>query len=200
VEVEALGVPDAWVCTPPVHTDSRGSFREWFRSDVLAAATGRRFRVVQANHSVSSRGVIRGIHYALVPPGQAKFVYCASGAVLDLVVDLRVGSPTFGSVDTVVLDPVGSRAVFLSEGLGHAFRALDDAVVVYLLSATHDPAREFAVSVADPLFEVLADGAPSQPLLSERDLASPWVTEARARGHLPDYDACLKRYAELALD
>jgi dTDP-4-dehydrorhamnose 3,5-epimerase len=197
MQITPLAVPGAWLCEPKVFPDDRGSFREWFRGDLLAAETGRRFEVVQANHSVSGLDVVRGVHYADVPAGQAKLVFCAAGSALDLVVDLRVGSPTFGVVDTVHLEPVRSAAVFLSEGLGHAFRALEDATaVVYLLSSPYEPAKEHAVSPADPMFAAL-DDPPGSFRLSPRDAAAPSVVTAAEMGTLPSYESCLTRYDEL---
>src|SRR5947209_18016268 len=96
MDVEPLPIAGAWVLTPKQYGDDRGTFLEWFRADHLEAATGRAFAVRQANHSVSARGVVRGVHFADVPPGQAKLVYCPRGAVLDIVVDVRAGSPTYG--------------------------------------------------------------------------------------------------------
>jgi dTDP-4-dehydrorhamnose 3,5-epimerase len=199
VKIEPLKVPGSWVCSPPVHRDDRGAFTEWFRGDLLAAAAGRRFEVVQANHSVSKRGVVRGVHFADVPPGQAKFVYCPVGMVLDVVVDLRTGSPTFGAVDSVVLDDVDRRAVFIAEGLGHAFCSLrDGSSVSYLVSSTYDPAAEHTVSPADPALGLPwpADVGPIST--SERDLAAPTLAAAQELGVLPSYQRCLERYAELA--
>ena len=92
VDVQALSIGGAYVCTPRAFADDRGVFLEWFRAEQLPMP----MPLAQANHSVSRRGVLRGVHYADVPPGQAKYVYCPQGAVLDVVVDLRVGSPTFG--------------------------------------------------------------------------------------------------------
>ncbi|MCZ9337371.1 dTDP-4-dehydrorhamnose 3,5-epimerase, partial [Streptomyces sp. TRM76130] len=95
-------------------------------------ATGYDLSLAQANCSVSRRGVLRGVHFSEVPPGQAKYVTCVRGAVLDVVVDLRTGSPGFGRWEAVRLDDDTRHAVFLAEGLGHAFMALsDDATVVY---------------------------------------------------------------------
>ena len=107
-----LAVPDSYVVDLVAHGDARGRFTEWYRADVLASALGHPLTLVQANHSVSARGVLRGVHFALVPPGQAKYVYCPAGRVLDVVVDVRDGSPTFGVHDSVVLD--GEHAVYIS--------------------------------------------------------------------------------------
>jgi len=197
MKVEPLDLPDSWVCTPAVFGDDRGVFLEWFRADALADATGRSFTVMQANHSTSRRGSVRGVHFADLPPGQAKFVYCPRGAVLDVIVDLRVGSPTFGRSTSVVLDDVGRRGVFLSEGLGHAFCALaDDSSVTYLVSSVYNPAAEHGVH---PLDTDLALPWPGDidAVLSPKDAAAPGVAAARDAGLLPAYADCLERYAAL---
>src|SRR4051794_28027787 len=143
MRIEPMKIEGAWLCSPSVHADDRGVFLEWFRADVLAEVTGIDFRVAQANHSVSARGVVRGVHFSDVPPGQAKLVYCPNGSVLDAVIDIRVGSPTFGMTESVVLDDADRLAVFISEGLGHAFCAQSErASVTYLVSSTYDPQHE----------------------------------------------------------
>ncbi|NUS11784.1 MAG: dTDP-4-dehydrorhamnose 3,5-epimerase [Streptomyces sp.] len=183
-----LGISGAWVDEPKVFQDSRGGFHEWFRGADFAAATGRTLDLVQANYSVSSRGTIRGIHFADVPPSQAKYVKCVRGAVLDVVVDIRVGSPTFGQWEGVQLDDRDHNAVFVSEGLGHGFMALtDDATVVYLCSAGYAPAREHGVNPLDP---ELGIGWPAgvEPLLSEKDSAAPTLQEAADLGLLPTFE------------
>jgi dTDP-4-dehydrorhamnose 3,5-epimerase len=158
---------------------------------------GHPLNLVQANHSVSARGVLRGIHFALVPPGQAKYVYCPAGRVLDVVVDVRVGSPTFGVHDTVLLDSDEPRAVYLAEGLGHAFVALaDGSSVTYLVSTGYDPAREFGVHPMDPdLALPWPDDVEFE--LSARDQVAPTLAEAREHGLLPTYAESTARYAEL---
>lgn len=135
-----LSIPGAWEITPRVHSDSRGAFFEWFTADGFADVTGHPFRMRQANCSVSSTGVLRGLHFAQVPPGQAKYVTCPSGAVFDVVVDIRVGSPTYGRWDGLVLDDVGRRTVYVAEGLAHGFLALrDSSTVMYLCSEPYSP-------------------------------------------------------------
>ena len=196
MEIERLSIPDAFVISPAQFGDERGTFLEWFRADKLAAALGRRFAVEQANHSVSRQGTLRGIHFADVPPGQAKLVYCPRGAVLDVIVDLRLGSPSFGKHEAVRLDDVDRRSVFLAEGLGHAFYALsEDADVTYLVSTTYNPAAEHGVH---PLDSDLAlpwpDGA-GQSVLSAKDAAAPTLAEAEAAGLLPTYAGCRDFYA-----
>jgi dTDP-4-dehydrorhamnose 3,5-epimerase len=198
VDIEQLSVPDAWVCTPVVRADDRGAFVEWFRGDLLAAATGRRFEIVQANHSVSKRGVVRGVHFADVPPGQAKFVYCPHGAFLDIVVDLRVGSPTFGTVDSVVIDDVDRRAVFIAEGLGHVLCALQDGSSAnYLVSTAYNPAAERTVSPLDPALALPLPTDLGELLLSDKDVAAPTLNQAQEQGILPTDERCRARYAAL---
>lgn len=191
MQIRPLAVPDAFELTPKAFGDDRGLFLEWYRCEELKAAAGHPLRLAQANLSVSRRGTLRGLHYADVPPGQAKYVTCVRGAVLDVIVDIRVGSPTFGASEGVVLDDVDRRAVYLPEGLGHAFLALtDDATVSYLCSEVYSPTREHGL---DPLDPALGISWPSdlELLLSPKDAEAPSLAQALADGLLPDYAACM---------
>ncbi|MCA1007362.1 dTDP-4-dehydrorhamnose 3,5-epimerase [Rhodococcus hoagii] len=193
MDYRELKVPGAWEITPRQFGDHRGVFLEWFKEPGFSANIGRTLDLAQANCSVSAAGVLRGIHFADVPPGQAKYVTCAKGAILDVVVDLRVGSPTFGQWDSVLLDDVDRRAVFISEGLGHAFLSLeDDSTAIYLCSTGYNPEREHEVSPLDPGIGidwpvVARDGSPLQWTLSDKDLAAPTLLQARDSGLLPVY-------------
>ena len=198
MDIEAVAIPDVWLCTPRQFPDERGVFLEWFRADYLAEQTKRRFDVVQANHSVSRRGTLRGLHLADVPPGQAKYVYCTRGAILDVAVDVRVGSPTFGEHAAVRLDDEGRQGLFIAEGLAHAFCALSEtAEVTYLVSTTYDPAVERSVNALDPALGIAWPDVGSL-VLSDKDRAAPTLEEARTTETLPSYDACLSRYKELS--
>jgi len=188
-------VPGAFEISPVVHGDDRGSFHEWYRADVLRTLSGTDFSlhsdsVAQANCSLSQAGTLRGIHFAQVPPGQAKYVTCFAGAVLDVVVDLREGSPTFGQWDSVLLDDVDRRCIWVPEGLGHAFVALaDGSLVSYLVSTGYDPAREHTITPFDPSIGVEwptedRDGRPLSYQLSDRDRDGQTLEEARAAGLL----------------
>lgn len=194
MDLRELSVPGAWELTPRQHPDDRGVFLEWFTSSALREATGRDLALAQANASVSRAGVVRGIHYADVPPGQAKYVTCTSGSALDVVVDLRVGSPTFGRWDAVLLDTRDRRAVFLPEGLGHGFMALEDGTtVVYLCSAGYAPEREHGVDPTDPGIGIAwptegPGGAPLTPTFSPKDAQAPSLAAARDAGLLPRAD------------
>jgi dTDP-4-dehydrorhamnose 3,5-epimerase len=194
VEIRELKVGDAYEVTPKILGDSRGAFLEWFRADLLQEATGRRLDLLQANASISRAGAIRGIHFADVPPSQAKYVSCPRGALLDVVVDIRVGSPTFGAWDAVLLDDVDRRGLFVSEGLGHGFMALeDDTMISYLCTAPYTPAREHGVHPLDPAIGIEwpttgRDGRALEPLLSAKDTEAPTLTDAEQQGLLPAYD------------
>ena len=188
MQVRELTVPGSWVFTPPVLPDSRGSFAAPFQTRVFTETVGRPFALAQVNVSRSRRGVLRGIHFADVPPGQAKYVSCVAGAVLDVVVDLRVDSPTFGVWDAVRLDDQTRAATYLPEGLGHAFLALSEhAVVTYLSTSAYDPAVEHGVDPLDPELGLPWEQyLPREELvLSDKDLAAPSLAHARTTGLLP---------------
>jgi dTDP-4-dehydrorhamnose 3,5-epimerase len=191
MKIVPLSIAGAWEILPAQHGDSRGVFMEWYRFDRLTEAVGHPLRLAQANMSISARGVVRGIHFADVPPGQAKYVTCVRGAVFDVVVDLRVGSPTFGKWEHVLLDDADHRGVYIAEGLGHGFCALsEDATLTYLCSETYAPSREHGVDPLDPDLAIAWPDA--SPALSDRDAAAPSLARARAEGLLPDYQQCLR--------
>jgi dTDP-4-dehydrorhamnose 3,5-epimerase len=201
VDVKPLGIEGAWVFTPRQFPDDRGLFFESFKAQVLTEAIGHPLNLQQANCSVSKAGTVRGIHFADVPPSQAKYVSCPSGAILDVVVDIRTGSPTFGAVEAVRLDDVDRRALYISEGLGHAFVALTEgATVTYLCSEPYTPGAEHGITPVDPELglQKLAEWPDDLPLLlSEKDTAAPTLAEAEAAGLLPSFTACQALYADL---
>ena len=165
---------------PAVHGDERGFMVESYRRD-LWAEHGVEVEFVQHNHSRSSRGTLRGIHFQ-TEPGQAKLVRCARGEVLDVAVDLRRGSPTYGQWEAHRLDDVKHRQLFVPVGFGHGFAVLsDEADVAYQVSSYYDPATEKGIAWDDP--EVGVEWQVSDPLLSERDRSAP--TLAEVSGSLP---------------
>jgi len=198
MDIRALSIEGSFEITPRQFPDDRGVLLESFRGDRLAQTIGHRMDIIQTNVSVSSRGTVRGVHFADVPPSQAKYVTALSGSFLDFVIDIRVGSPTFGQWDSTVLDTIDRRAIYLSEGLGHAICSLqDDSTVMYLCSATYDPLREHAINPLDPeLGLTLPEGV--TPVLSPKDAVAPSLSQAAAQGMLPRYDECVRYYAQLA--
>ncbi|MFJ3903473.1 dTDP-4-dehydrorhamnose 3,5-epimerase [Streptomyces sp. NPDC090025] len=198
MKVNPLGIEGAWEFVPQQHGDARGLFLEWYKAERMAEAVGHPLNLKQGNLSVSAAGVVRGIHFADVPPGQAKYVTCVRGAVLDIIVDVRVGSPTFGKWEAVRLDDQDRKAVYLSEGLGHGFCALtDDATVTYLCSEGYAPQRERTIHPLDPAIgiEWPVEG---EPELSAKDAEGPTLAEARAQGILPVYEECVAFRRSLA--
>jgi dTDP-4-dehydrorhamnose 3,5-epimerase len=190
VQTRPLSIDGVWEFTPKLRPDDRGVFLESFKESVLEDAIGHEFTLQQMNISVSRVGTVRGVHFALVPPGQAKYVQCFSGRILDVVVDIRVGSPTFGQWDAVELDDESRRGLYIAEGLGHAFCALSDSATVgYLCSTPYSPGREFGIHPLDPALGLpWPSGAES--VLSEKDAAAPTLAEANASGLLPTMAEC----------
>jgi len=198
VQIRELAIPDAYEITPKQHADDRGLFTEWYRFDRLEEAVGHRLDLRQGNLSVSRRGSVRGIHFADIPPSQAKYVMAPHGAVLDFVIDIRVGSPTFGQWDSVLLDDKDRRAIYVAEGLGHCFVALtDDATVSYLVTDTYNPTREHGINPLDADIALEFPIAADELLLSPKDTDAPGLAEAREQGLLPTWESARAFYASL---
>jgi dTDP-4-dehydrorhamnose 3,5-epimerase len=203
VEVKPLAIAGAWLFEPSMHEDDRGVFVEWLRRDLLEQHVGHRLDLHQANWSTSKTGALRGVHFAAIPPGQAKYIVCVRGAILDVVVDVRIGSPTYGQWDSVLLDDRNRRAVYIAEGLGHGFMAtVEDTSAVYLCSAPYAPGREHGIHPLDPTLAIAwpeadPEGRPLTPLLSPKDTALPMLAEAAERGVLPTFELATRFYAEL---
>ena len=189
MDIRPLLLSGSFVVTPRVHADERGEFVEWFRADLLLEATGFEFSVAQANLSVSAKGTLRGIHFADVPPGQAKYVMCATGAIRDYVVDIRIGSPTYGKWDAVDISASERNSVVLDVGLGHAFLALEDnTTVTYLVTDHYKPRSEHALNPLDMDIGLEFPFARDALLLSDKDMSAPGFAEAAASGLLPMWE------------
>jgi dTDP-4-dehydrorhamnose 3,5-epimerase len=198
VQIRELSVPDSYEITPQQHADERGVFLEWYRFDRLEKAVGHSLNLRQGNTSVSRRGSVRGIHFADLPPSQAKYVTAPRGAVLDYVIDIRIGSPTFGKWDTVLLDDKDRRAIYVGEGLGHCFVALtDDATVTYLVTDVYNPTREHGINPLDPDVALKFPPEAGDLLLSSKDTEAPGLSESAAQGLLPEWKAVREFYASL---
>ncbi len=195
-EFEATALAGVYVFEPKIHGDERGFFAEWYRSDAFGNAVGYPFVPEQANVSQSAAGVARGLHFADVPPGQAKLVFCPAGEVVDVLVDLRRGSETFGQHVAVQLNSKNLRAVYIPAGVAHGFVAQkDDSVLTYLTTLQYTPEIEREISWFDP--QLLAAGldvralAPegTELVLSAKDQAAPTIAEFEDNGNsLPSYD------------
>ncbi|WP_132878506.1 dTDP-4-dehydrorhamnose 3,5-epimerase family protein [Tamaricihabitans halophyticus] len=192
-----LAIEGVFEFIPTAYPDHRGLFVAPFHESAFREAVGHPLRLAQTNHSVSRQGTIRGVHFADTPPGQAKYVYCPRGALLDVVVDIRIGSPTFGAWDAVRLDAEEFHAVYIPEGLGHAFIALeDDTALAYFCSTSYNPSAEHGISPLDTRLGLpWPDDIPH--ILSEKDTNAPSLAEAEAAGLLPKYVDCLAWYEQL---
>lgn len=198
MQIRELSIFGAYEITPIQRADDRGVFLEWYRFDELEQVVGHALDLRQANTSVSMRGVVRGIHFADIPRGQAKYVTAMHGSVLDFIVDIRVGSPTFGAWDSVLLDGVDRRAVYLAEGLGHCFVALThEATVSYLVSDVYDASREHGIDPMDATINLRFPLDAADLLLSPKDTSAPSLEEAADCGLLPRWDETLKFYESL---
>jgi dTDP-4-dehydrorhamnose 3,5-epimerase len=181
-----MSIHGSYVFEPVRFTDPRGYFQENFKLSALADELGVSFTVKQVNQSVSAKGVIRGIHFADNPPGQAKYVSCPKGKVWDVVVDLRPKSPSFGKWEGVELTETNGKSVLISEGIGHAFLSLeDDSVVSYLCSEEYNPTTERQIYPLDQdlNIEFTAAGEPfglEKFFLSDQDRLAPSFSQAQA--------------------
>lgn len=186
MELSALGIDGVWLAESPVWSDDRGFLREWFRSDDLRRATGRDFGIEQANISLSSRGTLRGIHYSIAPRGQAKWITCVSGSIKDVIVDIRPDSQTFGTWIEVELSGNSGQALFVSEGLGHGFVALEDnTAVAYLVSTPFSPRDEFEINPLDEKININWGMSLSDLKISDKDKKAPTLNERLTEGRLP---------------
>jgi dTDP-4-dehydrorhamnose 3,5-epimerase len=177
--IERLDIPGAWVFTPKTFSDDRGYFFEWFQDSTFVENAGHDFKLAQANCSVSSKGTLRGIHFADVPPGQRKYVTCMSGSALDVIVDLRRGSPAFGKWQAIELDLHERKVISVPNGVGHSFMALEDnTTIVYLCDQRYNPTGEREIHPLDPSIGI---DWPQEivPLLSLKDSSAPTLEEIK---------------------
>jgi dTDP-4-dehydrorhamnose 3,5-epimerase len=186
MELTPHGFEGAWLANSPIWSDDRGFFREWFKSENVKAATGRDFGIEQANISLSSVGTLRGIHCSIAPRGQAKWITCVVGSIQDVIVDIRPDSNTFGQWLDVELKSDSGKAVLISEGLGHAFLALEDkTAVAYLVSTTFSPAEEYEINPLDEKIGIKWGMDLNSLKISEKDKIAPTLAERLAEGNLP---------------
>ncbi len=186
MKLTPLGIEGAWLAESPVWRDDRGFFREWFKAEDVKSASGQDFGIEQANISVSSAGTLRGIHYSIAPRGQAKWITCVSGAIKDVIVDIRPDSKSFGQWVEVELRGDSGKAVLISEGLGHGFVALEDnTAVAYLVSTPFSPNDEFEINPLDQKIAINWGLDLNFLKISEKDRNAPTLEERLAGGKLP---------------
>jgi dTDP-4-dehydrorhamnose 3,5-epimerase len=186
-----LSIDGSWKIEFQRFDDNRGYFYESFKAEDFKTHIGRNFKIKQTNTSSSSKGSVRGIHFAMVPPSQAKLVQCQRGSIRDYVIDIRVGSPTFGKFEVVELGENSASAVFIEEGLAHAFVALENhTVVTYYVNEKYNPEREKGINPFDKTLNVKWPDL--ELILSEKDKQAMSLDESKAQGLLPNYDECKK--------
>ncbi|MEO0025070.1 MAG: dTDP-4-dehydrorhamnose 3-epimerase [Actinomycetota bacterium] len=189
----ATAIQGSWLFKPKRFGDDRGYFQETFKREFVLDQTGIDFEVKQVNQSKSQAGVVRGVHWADVPPGQAKFVTVPFGEVWDVVVDLRVGSPTFGKWDAYFLSSETGDSLLIGNGLGHAFLALtNDTVVSYLCSEVFNPTNEHGIFPRDATLNISFDDVAACRKLealsfSDKDLNAPSLESYLLRSGLPTW-------------
>lgn len=187
MKIQITALPGVYEFTPQVYDDTRGSFTETYRADVLREVVGHPVTWVQGNTSVSRLHALRGIHYSLAPEGQAKYVTCLRGMVHDVIVDLRVGSPTFGAHASVILAENVFNAVYIPPGFGHGFLALEEnSLVNYQVSSHYSPDHEYGITPFDPTLDIGWCNV-LDPVLSPKDTAARSLREAQEAGVLPVY-------------
>ena len=191
MKAQPLKISGSWKIEFQKFDDNRGFFYESFKEEDFKKLIGRNLNIKQTNTSSSSKGSVRGIHYALVPPSQAKLVQCQRGSIKDYVIDIRVGSPTFGQFEEIELNENSASAVFIEEGLAHAFVALENqTVVTYFVTEKYNPEREKGINPFDKTLNVKWPDL--ELILSEKDKQAISLEESKAQGLLPNYDECKK--------
>jgi dTDP-4-dehydrorhamnose 3,5-epimerase len=191
MKAQPLKILGSWKIEFQKFDDNRGFFYESFKEEDFKKLIGRNLNIKQTNTSSSSKGSVRGIHYALVPPSQAKLVQCQRGSIKDYVIDIRVGSPTFGQFEEIELNENSASAVFIEEGLAHAFVALENqTVVTYFVTEKYNPEREKGINPFDKTLNV--QWPDLELVLSEKDKQAISLEEAKNQGLLPSFDECKK--------
>ncbi len=184
VKLIELSIPGLFVLESPVWGDDRGSFREWFKDEDFRDA-GIEFHARQANLSISTKNVVRGLHYSMAEEGQAKVVTCAHGQLDDVIVDIRVGSPTFGRHEIVHLAAGEERSVYVPAGVAHGFCVTSElGALTYLLSSPFNASLELEINPFDEELNVpwTIDG---DAVVSPKDAGAPSLRERRDAKELP---------------
>lgn len=184
MKIERLSISDVLLLTPLRHVDERGSFSETFRADLLAAH-GVDAAFVQDNHVVTKcRGVVRGLHYQLEPRSQGKLVRCARGAVLDVAVDVREGSPTYARHVAMELSEANWQQLWVPPGFAHGYITLDDnCEVIYKTTDYYSPGHERGIAWDDPALQIDWGVSSTRATLSDKDRNLPRLGELARRSN-----------------
>ena len=179
MQVTETPIAGLLVLEPRVFGDERGFFMESFSERTFANATGIDVRFVQDNHSRSSRGVLRGLHYQLAPHAQGKLVRVVHGAVFDVAVDIRPGSPTLGRWFGVEISEANRKQMWVPAGLAHGFLVTSESAdFLYKTTAYYEPAAERAIRWDDPAIGIVWPDAGMAPVVSAKDAAAPSLEAA----------------------
>ena len=186
MKLSELSIPGLFLLESPVWSDDRGFFREWYKLSDFEAS-GLAFRAQQANLSMSSRNVVRGLHYSLAPEGQAKVVTCVFGELDDVIVDVRIGSPSFGRVEVVHLAANDVRSLLLPAGVAHGFCVTsEEAGLSYMLSSPFNGPLELEIDPFDTQIAV-PWAIEGEAIVSPKDCAAPSLAERAAANQLPTF-------------
>jgi len=181
-------IPDVVMIEPTVHGDARGYFVETYRADKLEAFLGYRINFFQDNESKSAKGVLRGLHYQLHPAAQTKLVRVIQGSVLDVAVDIRKGSPTFGKHIAVELNSENKRQLLVPRGFAHGFVVLeDDTVFAYKVDNYYAPENDRGIAFDDPNIGIDWRMKSTQLKLSDKDCKQPLLKDADLFDYTVDY-------------
>ncbi len=171
-------IPDVVIVDPKVHGDERGYFVETFRADKLEAFLGYQINFCQDNESKSTKGVLRGLHYQLHPAAQTKLVRVIHGSVLDVAVDIRIGSPTFGKHVAVELSAENKRQLLVPRGFAHGFVVLEeDTIFAYKVDNYYSPENDRGIAFDDPELNIDWQLPNRELKLSQKDRVQPKLHE-----------------------
>jgi dTDP-4-dehydrorhamnose 3,5-epimerase len=184
MKITKLSIDGAWSTYSEIYKDERGENKEWFKSSQNLKQTGLYFDVAQSNYTKSKKGVIRGIHYSLNPNSQWKWISCLKGSIFDVLVDVRLNSPTFGKHESIILNESNGMGVLIQASLGHGFQSLSEgSIVVYNLSTEYEPEFEHSINPLDTAINV--NWPLDNLILSEKDSQGDSLESKAKKKELP---------------
>ncbi|HKJ07380.1 MAG TPA: dTDP-4-dehydrorhamnose 3,5-epimerase [Flavobacteriaceae bacterium] len=170
MQFEKLAIPDVVLCKPNVFADDRGYFVETFHQKKLEEFIGKSLNFCQDNEAKSTKNVLRGLHYQLPPHAQSKLVRVVKGSVLDVVVDVRKNSPTYGKHLTVELNDIDKHQLFIPKGFAHGYLVLSNEVIfAYKVDAYYNPKSEAGILYNDPQLDINWQVNENDLIISEKD-------------------------------